>query len=119
VADTPARGRYGDDDVLVAAVHHWWRHRRVHRGGPIEIDRVDGPRQPRGRSLLGFGMVVLGSLLGPYAAVWQAITTWRGRLYFPVEWYPFPIALGPVEWYSIMVLGFALFGAGAVLAGGE
>lgn len=112
-----ARGQYGDDDILVGHIVHRWRQRRADRRRTRQMDGVGGPRSGRSHSIEGFVLVVVGSLLGPYAAVWEGITWARfGGIHFPIAWYPFPIYLNPAAWYSFMVLGFALFGAGAVLA---
>lgn len=84
-----------------------------------EVGRVGRRWRGRGRRYLGLAALAVGAQLGPYAAIWETLTYARGSLRFPVGWYPWPIELAPLPWYLIMVAGFALFGAGAVVAGGD
>ena len=56
---------------------------------------------------------LIGTFLGPYSLTWQLWVTYvkHWSAFFPVRLYPFPITLNWFEWYTMMAVGFTLFGA--------
>lgn len=65
---------------------------------------------PARRDLYRVSVLALASGVGPYATAWQLAQ--RG-VSFPIGYWPWPVSLGPLEWYGLMAAGWAVF-VGAV-----
>ncbi len=82
-----------------------WRHLGRRYGDILRAQglRLGGWNRP--------GLVVVlavAGLAGPYATAWE-LASWPVN--YPVGYWPWPVSLGVVAWYSVMATGWALFAA--------
>lgn len=94
---------------------HWWGGRRIAPAKP-QVGSMGRVRRLRDLGILS--LMAYGAITGPYFAVWEFVTWLKGPILFPIFLYPFPIWVGPIVWYAIMLTGIAAFGLGSLIRRG-